>query len=353
MSLNARFDSEPNAITSVRLVLALSVIGWHAVLMTGSAPTLADPVRQLLESVGVDAFFCLSGFLILRSWQRRRSVAHYLGARATRLLPALWMCLLATAFVFAPLAGFGSSLSERVRYVVGNAATFVTEPGFNTGTAGTIDNSWNLSLWTLGWEALAYLGVLVFGLLGWQLRRSLLGLMACSATVLLAFTASGIWPQIPGMHWASAGPRLSFMFACGAALWAFRERVPVRDSWLAVSALAVAVSSLLPVYQLVGGLPLAYLVIVGSLRLGSVSALAGWRTDLSYGVYIYGFPVQLIAATTALGSTAWGNVLVSVLPVLALAWLSWHLVEHPALRWFRRRMGAQSPAQHPDRVPAQ
>ena len=56
--------------------------------------------------------------------------------------------------------------------------------------------------------------------------------------------------------------------------------------------------------------------------------------DWSYGVYLYGFPVQQCLAF--LGSHLWGVgwlALTSTLLTLVLAGLSWHLIEKPAMRW--------------------
>ena len=82
--------------------------------------------------------------------------------------------------------------------------------------------------------------------------------------------------------------------------------------------------------DLYGQLPLAVLL----LGLGA-SPSRNWttRTDLSYGVYIYAYPVQQLLVL--LGTASWGvavNSLLVVLLTLPLALLSWTLVEKPALR---------------------
>ena len=59
----------------------------------------------------------------------------------------------------------------------------------------------------------------------------------------------------------------------------------------------------------------------------------GYKNDLSYGVYIYAFPVQQLLV--AAGSSELGIALNSVLTLLitmGLAYLSWNLVEKPAMR---------------------
>jgi peptidoglycan/LPS O-acetylase OafA/YrhL len=53
--------------------------------------------------------------------------------------------------------------------------------------------------------------------------------------------------------------------------------------------------------------------------------------DFSYGIYIYAFPVQQLAAYFGAVSP-WSNMLWSAPAVLILSALSWHLIEEPVLR---------------------
>jgi peptidoglycan/LPS O-acetylase OafA/YrhL len=65
------------------------------------------------------------------------------------------------------------------------------------------------------------------------------------------------------------------------------------------------------------------------------SRLAGFARygDFSYGVYIYAFPVQQLVTALLGGRTVWWvNAALSLPVVVALAALSWHGVERPALR---------------------
>jgi len=60
---------------------------------------------------------------------------------------------------------------------------------------------------------------------------------------------------------------------------------------------------------------------------------AGRFGDLSYGLYIYGWPAEQAAIWALGGHAAWWQVFMLALPLAAtLAFLSWHLVERPALR---------------------
>lgn len=66
--------------------------------------------------------------------------------------------------------------------------------------------------------------------------------------------------------------------------------------------------------------------MAGSVRIGS-------RNDVSYGLYIWAFPVQqliIVAGFAWLG--VWGTALLALLLTLHLAWASWRFVEKPAMK---------------------
>jgi peptidoglycan/LPS O-acetylase OafA/YrhL len=98
----------------------------------------------------------------------------------------------------------------------------------------------------------------------------------------------------------------------------------------------------MPNYRLIGALPLTYVIIVS----GALIHDKRWRlrTDLSYGMYIYAYPIQQLLIICGL---AFLNPLVlaiiAAIATVPLAALSWFLVEKPALNLksrFKRRSAA-------------
>ena len=88
-SLGERFARDKNALTLVRLLLALSVVLYHAHRVP-SEDKLEFYGGQFLSTFHVDAFFGLSGFLIYAAWERCPEARRYLRHRAARAraLPA-------------------------------------------------------------------------------------------------------------------------------------------------------------------------------------------------------------------------------------------------------------------------
>lgn len=353
-TVESAFDWKANGLNTVRLLLAAGVIIWHSFPLTGRDIGFA-PLRQLLGEGWVDGFFAASGFLITASWMRRPDWAAYLTARVLRIMPAFWTCLLVTGFVFAPvvLTLAGQTLPaafwpDAVSYFFSNSLLRMQQYDI-AGTPATVPRSgtWNGSLWTLWWEFLCYLGVMVLGLLRLMSKRwtvETVFLLSLAATLL---TDAGVTSNSFYMKAA----RFALMFAAGALVYRHRDRIPVSWPLVTFTAVVVVAAAWLPNYRVVAALPMAYLVIVAGASLRQ--PVFRLRNDISYGVYIYSFPVQQALALFGLITLpALVFAAITVVPTVLLATASWLLIEKPALRLRqpatavidRLRSGGRSPA---------
>lgn len=320
-------------MNAFRLSFAIGVILWHSYKLTGRDVSYA-PARQLISNVWVDGFFAISGFLITSSWLRNPRLRDYLVARGLRILPGFWVCLVVTAFVVAPIGvaiqgGSAAKLllsTAPVEYILKNSAVSMLQ--FDIGGTPTgipWSGAWDGSLWTLGYELYCYIAVAILGLVGILIRRWFIpvAMALCWCALLLSTLV-----ELPII--AQDGARFAVMFVAGALVHQYRNVIPARWSLVALSVVIVLVSSLLPDYRLVAAVPLAYATIVsGALVRNKRSTL---RTDLSYGVYIYAFPVQQLMVICGLGNmnvaAFWVIATAASLPIAAL---SWHLLERPAM----------------------
>lgn len=350
-SLGEEFDPRRNALNAWRLVLATGVILWHSWPLTGRRISFA-PAHQLLAYMWVDGFFAISGFLITWSWFRHPRLPKYFVARGLRILPGLWACLIITAFVIAPLGVAirggppGKLLLSRapLEYVLKNSAVVMFKNDIG-GTPRGIPwpETWDGSLWTLEWEVLCYIAIAGLGIAG-LLRRQ----WVIPATLALVLFWSARLPHVSGsleeppsmrQHIDAAtvklitdesAARFAVMFLAGALLYRFRNAIPARWSLVAVSVAIVLASSLLPNYRLVGAIPLAYAIIASGALIHNKRLRL--RTDLSYGVYIYAFPIQQLLAICGLAVlNPIVFAIIAAIITVPLAALSWFLIEKPAI----------------------
>jgi len=98
---------------------------------------------------------------------------------------------------------------------------------------------------------------------------------------------------------------------------------------LAGLTLSVPVRQFLPLFPLFGCYLALWLAVTPRLPVIPAARFG----DLSYGLYIYGWPAEQAVVWLLGGRAMWWQVFLLALPAAAaLAFLSWHLVERPALR---------------------
>jgi peptidoglycan/LPS O-acetylase OafA/YrhL len=354
----------PNSFGALRLLFALTVLFSHGWALSGHVTPVLG--QHEAAELAVDSFFVISGFLITRSGQRV-GVLRYLWHRALRILPAFWACLMVTAFVIAPLAWLHRTGSLHgyltasphgpVRYVLDNALVWMRYydiAGTPTGTffprPGTaVPISWDASLWTLWWELLCYLGVAALAAVGLLRRRAVLAIAAILLALSTVYSVGADrLPHIPAFQRGIS--RFGLYFLAGAVLCLHADRIPCSGRLAGASALAVFASFFMSAQDLVCALPLAYLCVWLGIRLPL--RRIGTRHDMSYGVYIFGFPIQQLAVIYGLhrlGAVAYLAATSAVTALLAAA--SAVAVEEPALRhknarppWRRDRQSVSGPA---------
>lgn len=323
-SLAEAFDPSANGITLLRLGLALLVVFSHAFVVGGFGP---DPGMRLshgrtqLGTVAVMGFLVLGGFLVTRS-RLTTNTPGFVWRRFLRVMPGYWVCIVVTVAIIAPVAalvGHGDATpADLLRYLGENALLvqfelFIGDVFTSNPWSGTV----NGSLWTLAPEVACYLALLCIPR-RW-LRLLTPGLVVGLAGAHLART-SGLAPMVLAVDFPLA-------FSLGGAAWLFRDHIRV-DGRIAAIALAGVIVSIWAGAFVALGIPFtAYLVLWLA-----VAVRRPMRTDLSYGVYIYAFPLQQLAVTLGLHALGFGPFLVvSASAALAVASLSWHFVERPAM----------------------
>jgi peptidoglycan/LPS O-acetylase OafA/YrhL len=322
-----RHGDRRNNFDALRLVAAASVIFSHSFLIAEGSQNrewliLLTGNQCILGLTGVFVFFAISGFLVTQSFEQTPNPWHYIGKRALRIFPGLFVATVVSAFILGPLVTtlpLGAYLSrpEPYAYVLDNP----------------VGREINGSLWTLRLEFTMYLMVLVLGLARLLTVRT--------AFLLLAFGIACLHFEFlfPLEKWnwffrlLSGWGWLVGFFAAGMLLYKLRD-TRIFDGRIAVLALAGLVLSVplrlfIPLFPVLGCYLALWLAL--SPRLPVIPAAR--FGDLSYGIYIYGWPVEQAVIWLFGGRAAWWQVFLTALPTAAaLAFLSWHLVERPMLR---------------------
>ena len=189
----------------------------------------------------------------------------------------------------------------------------------------------NGSLWTLRPEVMMYVMVLILGVF------RMLRLGVALALVGVGIASVGFEQYVKPLGDLGSWAWMVGFFAAGMCLYFLRERVPF-NGWGAAVALAAlvgfaAIGRLIMLFPLAG----AYLTIWAGRRFDRRLDYSRHVGDLSYGLYIYGWPAEDVVIYVSGGQATWWQVFAGGLAIaLPLAFLSWHLIEKPALGWGRK-----------------
>ncbi|WP_191089344.1 acyltransferase family protein [Microbacterium radiodurans] len=340
-----------NSLNLFRLVLAALVLVAHSYYIygAGEGPHLHG---ENLGGWAVAGFFVLSGFLITRS-RIRTEAGPYLLHRIARIFPAFIVCLLVIAFICGPIAmllergslsGYFSTPTTPFQYVWSNVTLYIDS--YTIGS--TLDSVpyagvWNGSLWTLFYEFACYIIVWVLGGLALFRRNAIL----VGGVFILSLAA---WILLPALERFGLDQsfgllaKLAPFFFGGALVYFLIDRQGLNTT---LALVGLAASTLLIAFvPRWGGQAAAPFLAYGLLWLSAVVPQPRWiaRNDVSYGFYIYAWPVQQLVILS--GGAALGLPLYMIAAgafTLLLAWASWVAVERPAMLRVRPRGGHLRP----------
>jgi len=209
----------------------------------------------------------------------------------------------------------------------------------------------NYPSWTLQFEGLAYCLLAAVGGLG-LLRSERMARITTLVLFAAAYTAmvvnalhdtgpgTGLWGAnwwwVVPVPWTGLASRLLACFFGGAAFALWQDRIP-RSQWLLLTAMiALAEAASFGHLDLVLPIAGAYCLFwAGSARTGPIARWSGrLKADISYGVYLYGCPIQLLLGLY-LGPDRLNPYTMFALALsgaLLCGMASWRFVESPFLR---------------------
>lgn len=336
-----------NNFNFLRLLFASLVLVAHA-------PELVDGNRSRelitvlfgnpsfsLGTLAVYGFFFISGYLILQSWIKTPNLVSFAKKRALRIVPGFWVASLASALIVAPLgaASFGEYFSQFSIKAYISSLAVLKEPSVPATFAGQPYPFVNGSMWTIQYEVLCYGAVALAGTIGLARRRRMFaGFTAALIAAALSLRAFPV--PVPSTRLTNLLPIdlqktsvLLVIFAIGGCFLLFGHRIRYTRARTAAAALVLLTGLWFPAATelclATGG---AYLLF--SVAFARIPAFAWFNSkpDISYGVYLYGWPVQKLLHWYLPQLGPW-TLLAATLPICAACgWASWQWIERPFIR---------------------
>ncbi|WP_049631518.1 acyltransferase [Cellvibrio sp. pealriver] len=336
MHLQQLLNPKSNNLDLFRLVAALLVIYGHAPAFIPNAVS-TDVVARLLGfdysgSLAVKFFFMLSGLLVTMSIMARPQPVEFVIKRIARIFPGLLVCLGITVFIVGPLFTQLSVIeyftqSATWNYLLHNALLYQLEwnlPGVFSAGKNTVVNG---SLWTLPLEMVCYLFLVAFYTLGiWRYR--LFSSLFLLAIILASFFLPHFLPPAFANH--QEATLLAGCFALGALFATHKDVIQINSRILLALILLSVLLWSSPLKILLFYISFFYACLYLS-ALPSIVEKLKLPGDASYGVYIYGFVIQQSVAHLFPQQGVVFNQIVSAVVALGFGFMSWFLVEKPAM----------------------
>ena len=332
-----------NNFDIIRILFAWFVIVSHSYVLNGDGPT--DPLAKLTNGymifsfIGVKGFFIISGYLIFQSMERSKSILDYLAKRILRIFPALIvvlaLTLLVVYFIYPTYQGYYLFQSEIYKYFIGNSILFMPH-FFIQGIFENLPNhAINGSLWTIEFEFLFYILLLFLypirqnkNLLKLGLFLSIIGLLVGNIFFLDTLK------QMKGPISLELAFDLGTYFLTGSLLACFNWDTIRYKQFIVFGSFVILLLAILFKFNYCWvQLSLPFIIIFFGKQSSSIATRSHKVLgDPSYGIYLYGFPVQQFIIYFFKPSTL-GLMISSTLLCFLLGYLSWILIEKKALQY--------------------
>lgn len=330
-----------NNFDILRLICAVFVILSHSYALLGVKGDelllkLTDNI--IWSDLGLCGFFTISGYLIYKSLTTSKNVWSYLGKRALRIFPGLLVCLILVVFACSFVySGDGNYWTQKESYtfVLNNFLLYPIQWDISGVFESNPISTVNGSLWTLPYEFTMYLLILVLILRNDLAKKVLVALCICALILKNTIFANNFNNTDIFYLNISSFSRFAQYFVVGA----FLQMISISSWSKKIKNIVLIVSLSLCVGFIVFHItPLAMFclsilfILFGEMCFEKIYNYVHKIGDLSYGTYIYAFPIsQIFIVYFKSNISPTMLTILTILLVLPIAYLSWRFIEKPAL----------------------
>lgn len=333
-------NERPFGFDAIRLVLPVVIILWHTIVTCygRGAETWfwCGPLRPILYFI-LPSFFALSGFLVAGSLERNDKLSFF-SLRALRIAPALTAEVIISALLLGPILTelplSSYFTDEKFFAYFYNTIGYIhfTLPGVFTNLP--LKDFVNAQLWTVPYELECYLLIGGLAILGLTRQANLL-LASFVVLTIGILTIEYHQHSLPIMDQIPPGRMLVLCFLAGVYLFNNKKRVQNSGLLAILSILTYSLFIWHPVGIYLAALPIAYLTVWIGLKQSNANIIRQ-LSNYSYGLYLYGFPIQQATNQVLVDHREWYINFVISLPIsFCFAFLSWHYLEKPIISYKR------------------
>ncbi|MGC7992837.1 acyltransferase family protein [Salmonella enterica] len=322
-----------NNLDLARIVLALMVIVGHSAALHPRGGWV-DPVSLFFPftysgALAVKGFFLVSGILVANSAMDKKDVQSFLLARFLRIFPGLLFVVIIIAFIIGPLFSilpineyFGTL--EPFKYVAGTITMRVHYflPGVFIGNAD--GGSVNGSLWTIPYEVSMYCVMIgMFYLSGFN--KKIITITSLIVILSPVFMAS---PVLGTASSAEIYPLQSCFFT-GVLFAVYKDKLKI--NLLLPVLFALFYMSFRNDALMYISFYLSFSIFVVFVSGTELIKRIKIKKDISYGVYLWGFPVQQSISYMLNDISTIYHIILSIAITIPIAYFSFVFIESPTI----------------------
>lgn len=326
---------QKNNFDFLRFIFAFTVVIAHIIVLSQN-PAIKFLAPYVDSHIAVTGFFIISGFLITKSYISTNNLKQYFVKRANRLLPGYFFTIIITLLLLSfistfSLSGYFSN-PDLYKYLCYNIVflNFLHPclPGvFTTNYMCAV----NGALWTIKIEVGFYLIMPLIVYFIVKSKKPLMVLVIIYLASLCYKYALAYYFQKTGNNFIDILDRQlpSFMtyFTGGIAMHYYLPKFQSKKNWLIGFALAVFLIEYYFSLEILSPIALTIMVFYVAYGFKFLNDF-GKYGDISYGIYIYHFPlIQVCISLGFFQNNIWIVAACIIVTVIILGILSWHLLE--------------------------
>ncbi len=334
MTINLFLQKNNNNLDLIRIIAALLVIYGHAYAISPEYGT-DDIVSSILKfdysgSLAVKIFFFISGLVVTNSLFHKKNTYDYIVSRIFRIWPALLVVVIA-AYIISILmttltiGEFFSSLNF-IPYIIKSLFLQFTWDYPGVFTSNNI-SAFNGSLWTIPYEVSAYI-ILLF--VSMMLRFNKL-LCTIASIIIIIDSSLGLGYLFTNSYFNDEVRYLPLCFSIGSLFAINKNNIEINITSVIFGCIILYI---LKLNDSIIFIPFFYFVLFYSiLYISSISMFVKLKPphDISYGIYLWGFPVQQIIVFSIGNHGVLLNQVLSMILASILGYLSWILIEKKSM----------------------
>ena len=340
--------SHKNNFDLLRICAAIFVIITHAYALRGLPEhDVLFHISQATTSFsrfGLWIFFVISGYLVTASAWRSVSVVSYIAKRVLRIMPAFIIVIFLSVLCLGPLVttlSFANYFQHPITWAY-LKALLVFRIQYNL--PGVFEQNLypgavNGSLWTIPYEIFLYILPLCLTLLGTLKKVAIVFLFVLWIICIYAVYNYASFLDLHTMPFLLLNMwhvvNFAIFFIAGSIIYLLPDNMKIaRIGWIIPLALW-AISWFTP-YAVILSYIFVPIMIINFAYQTPYVRIPAHIGDVSYGMYLYAFPIQQIIMFLTHGTlSVSGLIILTICIIIPIAWLSWHLVEKPALSFKR------------------